>query len=151
MPVELTVTATYPGDPDTIFSEALNPQEMVRAMEGLAVYDSLPDRAIVEGETLVVDVTIWGIVKNKGYRMFVETVDVPGRLLQSRESGAGVARWDHTLTVQPGGPGAIWTDRVVIDAGLRSGFMARFGAYMYARRHKYRKALSITVERRKIA
>jgi hypothetical protein len=61
-----------------------------------------------------------------------------------------VTRWDHTLTIEPRSSGAVWTDRIIIDAGIRSGLMARFGAYMYSRRHRYRNAQSITVTRRKM-
>lgn len=144
MTTEVTVTAYYSKDPDQVFAEAIELSEMQEAMRGLATYEGLPDDIIREGETYVVDVTFFGFLKNKGHRMFLERLDIPNRLVQSRESNPQIARWDHTLTVSPDPRGAVWVDRIVIDAGWQTALMARFARYMYTRRHKHRQALHIT-------
>lgn len=147
MPVLVKITALYDGDADEIFRGATEFAEMKDAMSGFAVYEGLSDQAAVEGETYTVDVTIWGIIKNKQHVMHVEKLDFENRIIQSREHDKMIARWDHNLSVQPAGDGrARWVDAVVIDAGWRTSFVARFAAYTYRRRHKHRKALDIRTE-----
>jgi hypothetical protein len=138
------ITARYPADPDAVFQSALRFSEMTEAMAGIATYKGLPiSDTAHEGETIIVDVTFWGVFKQRGHRMFIERLDPQARIIQSRESGNGIKRWDHTLSVEPDGAGALWTDTVVIDAGWRTPFVARFAAFVYVRRHRHRKALSI--------
>ncbi|RED11934.1 SRPBCC family protein [Pontivivens insulae] len=147
----VTVSAVYDGSADEIFAAALNFDEMRAAMRGLAVYEGVPDGTVVEvGKPMTVDVTFWGVLKIKGHRMEVVEMDRAGRWLQSREAGGAIRHWDHRLSVQPRDDGtAVWTDRVDIDAGVQTAFMAQFARYLYKRRHRYRQALSIegTIER----
>lgn len=150
MPTEITVSAHYNQDADAVFGQALNLAELKDAMSGIATYDGLPDGVVKEGDELTVDVTLWGFVKTKNHVMKVESLDIAARILQSREHNPKVARWDHTLSVQPDGDGCIWTDRVVIDAGWNTFGTARFAKYLYTKRHTHRKALSITAVLRKL-
>lgn len=120
MPTELTVTATYPGDPDEIFAQALSFWEMKDAIRGIATYHGLPDRDVAAGKTITVDVTLFGMFTTKDHVMFVEKLDRRNRLIQSREHNPGIRRSDHTLSVQPGAAGAIWIDRVIVDAGWQT-------------------------------
>jgi hypothetical protein len=144
MAIMLEITATYDVDPDTLFCSALRFSEMTDAMVGIATYSGLPagDTAI-EGDTIVIDVTFWGVLKQKGHTMFIERLDPVKRVIQSRESGNGIRRWDHTLSVHPDGASAIWKDIVVIDAGWKTPVIARFAAFIYAHRHRHRKATSL--------
>ena len=64
MPFEVTIEARSPRDADSVFAEALHPGEFVEAMRGLATYEGLPEVEIVEGMTCVVDVTLFGFLKN---------------------------------------------------------------------------------------
>ena len=138
------VTALYDGDPDEIFQGALRFEELAEAMSGFAVYEGLPAEPAREGETYVVDVTFWGILKMRGHTMYIEKLDIPGRLLQSRESGNGIERWDHTLTVEPEDGKALWRDRILIEAGWRTPFVTRFARYVYTYRPRRRAALELT-------
>ncbi|MCI5043456.1 MAG: hypothetical protein MRY72_02065 [Aquisalinus sp.] len=140
----ITVTALYDGNADAIFREAMNLSELVEAMSGLATYEGLPEEPAKEGETYTVDVTMWGFLKTRGHVMHVETLDYENRIIQSREHNPAIRRWDHNLSVQPLGDKVLWTDQIELDAGWRTFGAARFCAYVYQRRHKYRKALKIT-------
>jgi hypothetical protein len=144
----LTVSATYPRDADTVFAEAIDFDEMVKATEGLATYKGLPSGRFEEGKTYETYVTVWGWMHNPRYRIHVERLDPAERIVQSREQGRAIRQWDHTLTVEPAelddGPGSIWTDRIVIDSGLLTPYMVRVGRYLYQYRHRTRDALEIT-------
>ncbi|MCK8485192.1 hypothetical protein MUY21_14190 [Aliiroseovarius sp. S2029] len=143
MTYRITVTATYPRDADAVFAEACQFAELVQAMRGIATYDGLPAGAAQQGKTYVVDVTLFGLIRNPGHTMFVERLDHQARLIQSREHNASVRRWDHELSVQPDGAGAVWTDTVEIDAPRAAWFTAQFARFVYTRRHKKRKATTL--------
>jgi len=149
MPRTITVTAIYDGDPDVIFAQAIDLTEVQRAMQGLARYEGLPDGPICQGETYSVDITLFGVLKTRGHVMHVETLAPDHRLIQSREHNPQVRRWDHTLTVGPTPHGTLWTDRVMIDAGWQTALTARFAAYVYTRRHRFRQGRDITCTIRK--
>ncbi|MGR3365143.1 MAG: hypothetical protein ACU0CY_13305 [Maritimibacter harenae] len=140
---QITVTARYPRDADTVFAEAIHFGELVEAMKGIARYEGLPDGVVEEGRTYVVDITLFGLMKNPGHSMHVERLDPAARVIQSRERNRSVNRWDHTLSIQPDGDGCVWTDTVVIAADRMEGFTARFAAFVYTRRHRHRGAAAI--------
>ncbi|MBK8273570.1 MAG: hypothetical protein IPK89_11955 [Sphingomonadales bacterium] len=145
MGLMVVVTAHYAADPDAVFQSALRFSEMADAMRGIATYSGLPASDTArEGERITVDVTFWGLFTQRGHVMFIERLDPQARIIQRRESGNGISRWDHTLSVQPDGSRACWTDTVIIEAGWRTWFIARFAAFIYTRRHRHRKATSLT-------
>lgn len=146
MAYQLIVTATYDTDPDLTFQNACDFAEVAEAMKGLATYDGLPTGRVFEGQTALVDVTLWGFLKTRGHSMTVVRLDKAARILQSREHNPNVKHWDHTLTVQPTETGCVWTDSVVIDAGWNSWGTVRFAKLVYTRRHKHRKALNIETQ-----
>lgn len=139
----IIVEAAYREDADAVFAEALDVSEMQDAMKGLAVYEGLPDRRIVQGETLIVDVTMLKLFKTPNHIMHVERLDPEARIIQSREHNSSIKRWDHTLSIQPALTGCIWRDTIVLDAGPMTFLTARFCRFVYSRRHKMRKAISI--------
>jgi hypothetical protein len=139
------ITACYNADPDILFRSALRFSEMAEAMAGMATYSGFPDSdTACEGDTVTIDVTFWRMFKQVGHTIFIERLDPEARIIQSRESGNGIRQWDHTLSIQQDGALAVWKDVIVIDAGWRTPFIARFAAYIYARRHRHRKPISIT-------
>lgn len=144
MPRELTVTARYARDADAVFAEALSFAEMARATRGVAVYRDLPGGDMEEGRTYTLNVTVWGVMRNPEYRMHVERLDRPARLIQSREAGWMIRQWDHTLEVTPDGDGCLWSDRIVIDCGWATGYMSWVARVLYRRRHANRQGRDIT-------
>lgn len=143
MPRTIIIEAAYPGHADQIFAEALHLGEMTRAMQGLATYDGLPDRRVVQGDRFTVDVTLWGFLRTKSHVMAVERLDAAARVLQSREHNPNVKRWDHCISIQPHDGGALWTDTIVLDAGWQTYGTALFCRHVYGYRHKVRQALSV--------
>ncbi len=143
MAAVVKISAFYPGDADAVFAEALRFEELEEAMRGLAAYEGGPTGEVKEGDAYSIDVTFWGVFKNKGHVIHVEKVDRANRVIQSREHNASVRRWDHNLSVQPDGDRVRWTDSIVVDAGWRTPFAARFAAFVYRRRHRHRRALEI--------
>ncbi len=150
MPVELCVHAEYPDDADPVFARARSLTDMVRASWPLTFYKGLPRADMEEGRTYVTDIKVLGMFPVPGYRIEIERLDSDARIMQSREGNGQVRTWEHELTVEPQESGSRWTDRVIIDAGMRTAIVARFARMMYVRRHKRRHASRIGAEIRKV-
>lgn len=147
MPRVLTVTARYPGaEADALFAGALSFAEMAEASAGVARYHGLPEGEMQEGRGYVLDVTVWGVMRNPAYQVHVERVDRAARRVQSREAGWMIQRWDHALEIDPAesGAAAVWTDRILIDCGWATPFMVRVARALYRHRHRARGGRDIT-------
>ena len=142
----IITVATYKANARDTFLAAMDMRELAEAMSGIAHYEGLPERPLEQGDTCVVDITTFKVFKTKGYEMFMEYLDKEACVLQSREKGGPIQMWDHHLSIRQEGEMAIWVDDVTINVGLITPVMARFAAYMYRRRHKFRKALNITTQ-----
>lgn len=140
----LTVSAHYPRDADTVFAEAIDITGMIDATRGLATYKGLPDGSFEDGKSYQTYVTVWRWMHNPEYKIHVERLDPALRLMQSREQGRAIQQWDHTLTVTPTDAGAIWSDQIIVDSGLLTGYMVRVGRYLYKYRHAMRDATQVT-------
>ena len=151
MPIAVRIEATYPEDPDAVFSSALRYDELAEAMADIAAYEGLPPGEAREGQTFDVIVTMWGWMKNPPHTIHVAARDDAARLLESREHSDMIARWDHRLQVVADRQGARWIDEITIDAGWRTIGAAMFATYVYKTRHKKRNALKIDWSRRKVA
>jgi hypothetical protein len=64
-------------------------------------------------------------------------VDGARREIQTHESDALVARWDHLVRVEPAGSQCRYSDEVVIDAGRLTPVVALFANLLY--RHRQRR------------
>lgn len=148
MSKRVITTATYAGNAHDIFRSALMFSELSGAMSGLARYEGLPDHPVKTGDTYIVNITVWKVFKTKNYEIYIADLDEDACLLKSQEKGGAITRWEHNLSVRQEGEFAVWTDDVTFNAGVLTPFMAHFCAYMYKRRHKYRKALSIKTDMR---
>ena len=143
MAATIRIEAIYPDEPDAVFKSALCYDELAEAMRHIAQYDGLPRGEATQGQTFDVVVTFWGWMKNPPHTIHVKRRDDEARLLQSREHGGWINRWDHRLQVFPDDRGARWIDEIVIDGGWRTFAAVMFAKYVYKTRHKTRNALEI--------
>lgn len=140
----LTVSAHYPRDADTVFTEALSFEEMAEATRGVATYQDLPKGSFEQGRTYTLNVTVWGVMRNPNYQVHVERLDPAERVVQSREAGWMIRTWDHTLSIVPEASGCRWTDRIEIDCSWATGYMAWVGKKLYLQRHRNRQGQDLT-------
>ncbi|GIT91860.1 hypothetical protein JANAI62_23170 [Jannaschia pagri] len=105
-------------------------------------FDDLPAGRVASGQDLTVGVRLVGILPPQPYRMRVVAFDDSAMTLQSEETGAGVRRWAHAITVQPRGAGQCdVTDRLDIDAGLLTPLVATWARIFFRHRHRGRLRL----------
>lgn len=139
----VTVCAIYPENADTLFARARDLREVKQAMAGLARYDGLPDRVIEQGDRFDVSVTLFGYLRARNHNILIERMDPARRLIQSRQHNRILRLWDHRLCIDPHPEGAVWTDRIALDAGLWTGIAARLCHRVYRYHHSARHALRV--------
>ena len=69
----------------------------------------------------------------------LETQPMRGEVWSIRDNGHGamIKTWDHMIEVAPDGDGTRFTDRVTVDAGWLTPFVALFARVFY--RHRQRR------------
>jgi hypothetical protein len=79
--------------------------------------DALPERW-QQGATVTCKGFFLGLLPLGTHAIYFERIDQEGRVIQTRERGGLIRRWDHTIRVQDAGPGrTLYSDEVEIDAG----------------------------------
>lgn len=143
-PASLLVKAHYDMDADALFKRAICFADMMEATRPISSYRGLPAQTMEPGQTYRTDVRVFGLFNTRDYDIRVESICDASRRIETSESGGGVRMWRHTLEVQQDGDGAVWIDRVTIDAGGMTPVLARYARFMYRHRHARRKAASIS-------
>lgn len=137
---------SYSRSAEDLFADALHWRDLRQAMDGLAIYEGLPDAPVREGEDFEIVITWLGRLPGGSHRIRVARLDRDARSIVFAESNPSIPRWDHVLSITPlPEGGALWTDEVAIEAGRKTFLVSRFAAYMYRRRHRRRGAEGVSV------
>ena len=56
--------------------------------------------------------------------------------LRDNRHGGLIKTWDHMIEVAPDGEGSLYTDRIIVEAGLLTPFVALFAGRFYRHRQK---------------
>ncbi len=135
----LDMSHHYDASAERVWALATDYGSFQEVMAGVVTFDGLPTQGRCKtGDSFAVKVRLFGKMPPQDYRMTVDLCDDAAMTLQSREKGAGVQRWDHTLTVQPDGDGAILRDQIDIEAGWLTPLFRLWGRYVYGKRHQPR-------------
>ncbi len=140
MAVELIVKGYYYGCADALFERARHFSDLIDATRRISTYHHLPAVPMEEGCTYQTDISVFGLFKCRGYQITVDRISPEARTLDTVEFGDSIRTWRHRLHIGQTHNGAVWTDRISIDAGLMTPVMARYAKYMYQERHKFRQA-----------
>ncbi|MXQ08470.1 hypothetical protein GQ651_11495 [Alphaproteobacteria bacterium GH1-50] len=114
---------------------------MSRVTEGIVAFEGLPDGRTRTGQSIDVDVSLFGKLPKQAYHMDVLECDDAEMILRSVEKGAGVKSWRHTLSITPYEGGSVLTDTIEIEAGLLTPLFAAWARYLYNARHQPRLRL----------
>lgn len=68
----------------------------------------------------------------------IEPQPIRGETWSIRDNGHGmmIRTWDHMIEIEPDGDGTRYTDRVEVDAGILTPFVALFARIFYAHRQR---------------
>lgn len=140
----IEVSAFYEKTPDEMFALARNLGDLARVMAGLATYEGLPTAPVSMGEIHKFRITFADGRIVPEHQIEVAELDETARRILFREKNPDVPRWDHELIITAEGDGALWTDRLVIDAGHQTDLAADMAVLIYQHRHSVRGAATIT-------
>ena len=143
MAADLEVTAEYAENADEMFKRAISFADMVEATQAISRYDGLPLVEMEAGKVYRTDITVFGLFRTPDYRIHINRICPATRCMESGESNDRIRSWRHRVQIRPHGTGSIWTDHIIIDAGLLTPVVARYARFMYRHRHTHRRALSI--------
>ena len=131
----------YAVPPAKLWAIAIDYGALAEVMKDIASFEGLPSGRAETGQQLSVMVSLFGKLPNQPYEMEVLECDDTRMILRSSERGAGVKRWNHTLTVTETEFGSRLTDHIEIDAGILTYVFALWAKYLYGARHKPRLKL----------
>ncbi|MGR3436872.1 MAG: SRPBCC family protein [Shimia sp.] len=133
----------YDAPPGAVWALAVDFAALARAMRGLVTFRGLPEGRIRAGQVIEAEARLLGVSPWRPHRMEVEVCDDAAMTFQSRESGPGLRRWDHRLTVASHGTGARLSDVVEVEADRpwQTPILARWARIAYRRRHAARRAM----------
>lgn len=138
VPTQVLVAAHYPDAADALFDRARNFADLIEATRKISNYEGLPETEMEEGATYNTNIRILGLVRCNDYRIKVNKVCHASRRVETVESNNVVRLWSHHLQIKPMQDGAIWIDRVILDAGAMTPIVSRYARFMYQHRHRSR-------------
>lgn len=140
-PAEVTIAYEYPATPDDLWRVAADWRCLEEASRGLLRYGELPPGQIVAGQSLVVDISLFGLGPWFPWTIIIDTLDPARRLMRSIEFGGAARWWLHDMEVEETPRGAVLRERIQIDAGRLTQGYALFASALYRRRHGPRKRM----------
>lgn len=93
--------------------------------------ERLPERWTV-GPKIQTRPRMLGVLPLGDWNLRFERIDADAREIQTRESGATIARWDHRIRIRPAGHGRCrYSDEIEVEAGWRTPFVWLFAHFLY--------------------
>lgn len=135
----ITVSTKLAAEPDRVWAAVNRPKLLTYVAAPLIRFrptepDAWPDRWD-EGE-YTARMRLYGLVPI-GLQVIGISRPAPvghARFLRDDGRGSGIRRWDHLITIKPDGSGTFYEDRIEIDAGGRTPFVAAFANRFYHHR-----------------
>jgi hypothetical protein len=125
-----------------VWSAVKTPAAFRRVTRGLLAMPAIQHRESTweVGETVVGWVFLFGFIPFSRHTLHISVIDDAARTLSSRESGGLVRIWNHDIIVTPvGDRRCVYRDRVEIDAGMLTPFVALYATWFYrARQRRWR-------------
>jgi ligand-binding SRPBCC domain-containing protein len=141
LPAIVEIHHAYPVSPDDLWRVAADWTCLEQASRGLLRYGRLPDGKIIEGQSLTVDISLFGVGPWFPWTIIIDTLEPEARIMRCIEFGGAARSWIHAMRVEPMGGGAVLKDRIEIDAGVRTPGYALFANILYRRRHRPRRRM----------
>lgn len=131
----------YDAPVEAVWDVALDFQKLAELSAGSVVYRGLPAGRVGQGDVIAFEVSPFGLLPWKPYRVEMIEVDHDAHRFVSLEHGAGVKTWRHTLTLRTEGDATRQIDEIEIDAGVMTPVIVRLARRMYAKRDGPRRRL----------
>lgn len=141
--VELTFD--YPVPASQLWACATDYAALAAVSRGFVRFDGLPGGRVMAGQTIDVQVRLFGWLPPQPYHMKILEFDETAMRVRSSESGVGVKSWQHRFQVSETPGGSRLVDHIEIDAGWCTPLYAVWARMFYKGRHEPRlKLLGVT-------
>lgn len=134
----VTLEHDYPATAEEVWALATDLDSLKDVMNGIVTFEGLPSGRIHAGQTITVQVSLFGKLPPQPYFMEILECDDKAMTFRTSERGAGVKSWCHTLSVKPLSSGSRLRDEIEIDAGWMTWSFALWARFLYRKRHKPR-------------
>ena len=141
MPKTLTFEHRYSVSPDRLFDLVSDLDTLHAVTRPWIQFHHLPSGPVHTGQVVDVAISVLGLFPVRPFKMRVVLCDRASRQMRTHEDGVGIRGLVHTLRVSPDNVGARLMDKVVIDAGWKTGLFALLAWGMYRWRHHVRLRL----------
>ena len=140
--MRVVVESILPCDPDLAWDEVQTSRLLREVISPLAAVWPMPGEELPEiwseGADLRVRMFLFRVLPLGARALRIERVDPARREIQSRESDALIARWDHLIRIEPAVDGHCrYRDEIEIEAGWRTLPVWLFARWFY--RHRRRR------------
>jgi hypothetical protein len=140
-PAVVSIAYEYAASADDLWRVAVDWRCLQEASRGLLRYGALPPGQILAGQSLVVDLSLFGLSPWFPWTIIIDTLDPARRLMRSIEFGGAARWWLHDMQVEESPRGAILRETIRIDAGRLTPGYALFANALYRRRHGPRERM----------
>jgi len=141
----ITVSTILDAPADVVWPAATTPHAFVHVAKGML---RLPAAEHLDRPWRVDDeirgwTFLFGVVPFSIHRLSIESIDHHSRTIVSDEGGGMIRSWRHELTTTPVGENQCqYVDRIDIDAGPMTPFVAAFAAVFYRYRQRRWRSLA---------
>ena len=142
MPATIEITTHLAAPPERISAEIMRPALLLHVSAPMLRFQPIDPPALPEtwrDGQYKLRMLAFGILPVGWQTVGLETQPMRGEVWSIRDNGHGamIKTWDHMIEVAPDGDGSRYTDRVTVDAGWLTPFVALFARIFY--RHRQRR------------
>ncbi|MGH1446946.1 MAG: SRPBCC family protein [Cognatishimia sp.] len=138
---KVTNTFHYAASPERVWNMVTDYTALSIVCKKFLRFDGLPEGRIYTGQKVDVEVSLFGRLPAQPYHMEVVLCDDNAMRFESKELGAGVKKWNHTLSIEPDGEGSRLVEQIKIEAGLLTPLFKLWAGVLYRGRHEPRQEL----------
>lgn len=139
MTVEVFIKGYYLAPADLLFDQATRLPDTENETEG----GSDRIRRFKQGHVYGADLFSPGLYRLQRVRVRIDRICHAARIVETTECNSLARCWRHKQHVKQTQNGAVWTDRLLIDAGVMTPLIARYAAFVHKKRHKAQGATAI--------
>ena len=136
----LTFRHVYPTDPDRLFELVTDLDTLEAVTRPWMRFDHLPSGPVHEGQVIDVDLSLFGLLPARPYRMVVTKCTDAGHQMTSDETGMGT-HLVHRLEVHPCAQGAELVDIIEVESGWAAPIVTLWLCLTHHWRHHIRMRL----------
>lgn len=131
------VATVFDAPPEVVWARVQRYETLRYIMRGLISFGgNMPER-ICTGDSLRLRLWFFHLLPTWMHVLAIAQVDEGERVIQSKESGGLVRRWDHRISVRPSAAGTTeYVDEIVIEAGPFTPLVCLWAHFQYRYRQR---------------